>query len=83
MLLQFKIKAIETGINLSIVDVNRNLRQKPFGIPFPTSSFHLQMTSSEGFQHHFSIISKFDCCDCLHENECSVYSYLFCCTKMR
>ena len=25
---------------------------------------HLQMMSSEGFQYHFSIISKFICCDC-------------------
>ena len=28
------------------------------------SFHHLQMTSSEGFQHHFTIISKFVCCGC-------------------
>ena len=25
---------------------------------------HLQMTTSEGFQHHFNIISNFFCCVC-------------------
>ena len=28
------------------------------------SIHHLQMTSSDGFQHHFTIISKVICCDC-------------------
>ena len=35
----------------------------PFGIPFCLPIHHLQMTSSEEFQQHFSIISKnFYCC---------------------
>ena len=41
----------------------------PFGIPFHLpvqfqnrGSSHLQMASSEGFQQHFSIISKSVCC---------------------
>ena len=28
------------------------------------SVHHLQMISSEGFQYHFTIISKFACCGC-------------------
>ena len=35
---------------------------KPFGIHFCLPIHHLQMTSSEEFQQHFSIISKFVCC---------------------
>jgi hypothetical protein len=32
------------------------------------------MTSSEGFQQHYSIKSKFVCCAFLHEKECSFYN---------
>ena len=42
------------------------------------SAHHLQMTSSEGFQQHFSCLLAF-----LHEKECSFYTYLFWCTEMR
>ena len=45
------------------------------------SVHHLQMTSSEVFQHYFSIISKFVCCD-FYMKECSFYTNLFCCTEM-
>ena len=31
---------------------------------------HLQLTSSEGFRHHFNIISKFVCCGCYMKNIC-------------
>ena len=41
------------------------------------------MTSSEGFQEHFSIISKFVCCDFYLKKECSFYNHLFCCTEIR
>ena len=39
------------------------------------------MTSSEVFQHHFSIISKIVCCGC-YMKKCSFYTYFFCCTEM-
>ena len=35
---------------------------------------HLQMTSSDGFQHHFKICLLW----LLHEKECSFHTYLFC-----
>ena len=46
------------------------------------SGHHLQMTNLEGFQHHFTIISKSGCCGCYMKKECSFYSYFFCCTEM-
>ena len=39
------------------------------------------MTSSEDFQQHFSIISKFDRFLC--KKEYSFYTQLFCCTELR
>ena len=41
------------------------------------------MTSSEGFQQHFSIISKKKLLWFLHEKESSFYTHLFYCTEMR
>ena len=56
--------------------VYRLVLSTPFGIP---SEHHLQITSSEGFQHHFKI-----CLLCLlHVKACSFYTYLFCGTEMR
>ena len=40
--------------------------------------------SSEGFQQHFSIVSRFVCC-CFYmkKNVCSFFTHLFCCIEMR
>ena len=43
---------------------------------------HLQMTSSEGFQHHFSIISNFVCCDCNMKKNVAFLSLLMCWNEM-
>ena len=43
------------------------------------SVVHLQITSSEGFHHHFKICLLWF----LHKKECSFYTHLFCCTEMR
>ena len=41
------------------------------------------MTSSEGFQQHFSIISKYVCCGFYMKKNVAFYTHLFCCTEMR
>ena len=49
------------------------------------SIHHLQMTSSEGFQQHFSIISKFVFCGFYMKKNVAYTLTLisFCCTEMR